>query len=47
MLDQFDPQEKLDTQMQPKEEKDRKEGRSLFRWLIYGLLGLGGISLVS
>lgn len=40
----FEPQEELATELSPKEEK---EGRSLFRWLIYGLLGLGLISLIA
>jgi len=44
MLKQSDPQEELSTELQPKEER---EGRSLFRWLIYGLLGLGVISLIA
>jgi hypothetical protein len=40
----FEPQEELATELSPKKEK---EGRSLFRWLIYGLLGLGVISLIA
>jgi hypothetical protein len=40
----FEPQEELSTELQP---KDGKEGRSLFWWLICGLLGLGLISLIA
>ena len=40
----FEPQEELSTELSPKE---GKEGRSLFWWLIYGLLGLGVISLIA
>ena len=40
----FESQEELSTELQP---KDGKEGRSLFRWLICGLLGLGVISLIA
>jgi hypothetical protein len=40
----FEPQEELSTEVSPKEEK---EGRSLLLWLIYGLLGLGLISLIA
>jgi uncharacterized membrane protein YhaH (DUF805 family) len=44
MLKQSVPQEELSTELQPKE---GKEGRSLFWWLICGLLGLGVISLIA
>ena len=40
----FESQEELSTELQP---KDGKEGRSLFWWLICGLLGLGLISLIA
>jgi len=58
MIEQVDAQEKLDPELTTKEkqldtqedlptELRQKEGRSLFRWLIYGLLGLGLISLIA
>jgi len=58
MIEQVDSLEKLDPELTTKEkqfdtqedlptELRQKEGRSLFWWLIYGLLGLGVISLIA